>query len=158
PAYAANRSIHFAGEPTIRHNLSRGALMRDQPIGRAALPHGLLRTLERHAHIGDLAAQGLREDIGEFRETALGPGEFVNLARVRLRIEKNAGPEGAGVADIDKGQRQFALKWQYDLAVVFDRSGLPQDILHEKARSQDHPFDAAAAQPVFDGVVTTADD
>ena len=89
---AANRFHHFAGEPAIRHNLSRGALMRDQPIGRAALPHGLLRTLERHAHIGDLAAQGLREDIGEFRETALGPGEFVNLARVRLRIEKNAGP------------------------------------------------------------------
>ena len=57
----------------------------DQPVRHAARLHRLLILLNRHPHIGDLAAQHLRKHIGKITIVGRRTGELVALAGMRRR-------------------------------------------------------------------------
>jgi hypothetical protein len=63
----------FAGEPTVRCDLSGRALVGNEPIREAAPLHHLLGLLECYRNVGDLAAQDLGEYIRKLPKLLRAP-------------------------------------------------------------------------------------
>ena len=76
---------------------------------------------------------------------------------MRRRIEQDARADRAGVAHVDEGDLQVLRRRADDLAGVLDRGRLAEQVLHEQARPQDRPLDAAVLEPLLDRGVAAAD-
>ena len=96
----------------------------DQPVRHVARLHRRLVLLHRHRDVGDLAAEHLREHLGERAVVGGRAGENIGLAGMRRRIGEDARGERAGVAHVDQRQREIRRVGHDELAVALDRSRL----------------------------------
>src|SRR5262249_47180809 len=112
----------------------------------------------RHRYVAHRLTQCLRERLGDLRKSHELSAELIGLAGVRRRIEQDPRANRAGVAHVDEGDALVGRGRADELAVVLDAGRLAEGVLHEQARLEDRPPNAAALEPLFDREMAATDD